>query len=88
MCVSADSATSEPVFVMLCNKGRTQQGSSGPRDGNTQISGQQIPMMSIADTGNSWKKNIFSFENFTNKNYITVYDLNVNKSENSGKKYT
>jgi len=78
--VSADSAASEPVFIMLCTKGRTQEGVSGLREGNTQIPGQQIPVLSIADTGSSCtkKKYIFCFENFTNKYTIIVYDLKLN----------
>jgi hypothetical protein len=56
--VSADSAASELVFIMLCTKGRTEKGVSGLREGNTQIPGQQIPVLSIADTGSCkyWKQ--------------------------------
>jgi len=75
---SADSAASEPVFIMLCTKGRTQKGVSGLREGNTQIPGQQISVLSIEDTGSSRMKNLFNFENFTNKNSINLYDLKLN----------
>ena len=37
--VSADSAASEPVFIMLCTKARTQKGVPSLREKNTQITG-------------------------------------------------
>ena len=90
--VSADSAASVPVFIMLCTKARTQKGMSGLRVENTQIPGQQIPVLSIADIGSSCiKKKVFYFENFTNKYTIIVYDLKLNNKtvcyEKSGEEW-
>jgi hypothetical protein len=87
--VSADSAASEPVFIMLCTKSRIQKVVSGLRERNTQIPGQQIPVLSIAVTGNSCMKKHY-VSKISHKNCANLYELKLNNKkiccENSGKK--
>jgi hypothetical protein len=71
--VSAESAASELVFIMLCTEGRIQKGVSGLREGNTQIRGQQIPVLSIADTGSSCMEKIYSISRISETKIASLF---------------